>query len=62
MMLGDGRDCVFMKWSLFLKITWESVDEEEKGKATTPRAVLASETKPCVDELDIKGLSLTTQQ
>lgn len=54
MMLGDGRDCVFKKWSLFLKITWEFVNEEMKGKAKKPRAVLASETKPCVDELGFK--------
>lgn len=54
MMLGDGRDCVLMKCSLFLKNTWESVNEQKRGKAKKPRAVLASETKPCVDEIGIK--------
>lgn len=48
------RLCVFMKCSLFLKITWVSVNERKRGEAKKPRAVLASETKPCVDEIGIK--------
>lgn len=68
MILDDGRDCVCVyeviafSWRCVCLITWESINNEKRGNVKKLRAVLASETKPCVDEYGIKGSSLTTQQ